>query len=172
MCRRIWKRYLSHMSRDMTKLTKWLCAQRTLRSAWASAQSDQSFRWPHEEAWVLSYPLSAQRRLWSDWADAEADLSLRLAHSDSVGFVMSRLIYAQRRLRRAYVSAGSRHSLCSLPPVWKYGTRGSFRQRAWYVAPPDAFACVLEGSRAGQHHEVDSITSWTTLRSFFSCESS
>ena len=30
------------LSRDMTKPTKWLCAQRRLRSAWASAQSDQS----------------------------------------------------------------------------------------------------------------------------------
>ena len=45
----------SHMSRDMTKLTKWLCAKRRLRSAWASAQSDQSLRCPHEG----SYPLSA-----------------------------------------------------------------------------------------------------------------
>ena len=32
------------MSRDMTKPTKWLCAERRLRSAWASAQSDQSLR--------------------------------------------------------------------------------------------------------------------------------
>ena len=31
-----------HMSHHMTKLTKSLCAQRRLRSAWASAQSDQS----------------------------------------------------------------------------------------------------------------------------------
>ena len=31
-----------HVSHDMTQLTKWLCAQRRLRSAWASAQSDQS----------------------------------------------------------------------------------------------------------------------------------
>ena len=58
------KMYMSHL---MTKPTMWLCAQRRLRSAWASA-------------WVLSYPLSAQRRLWSDWADAQADLSLRWAH--------------------------------------------------------------------------------------------
>ena len=29
----------------MTKPTKRLCAQRRLRSAWASAQSDQSLRW-------------------------------------------------------------------------------------------------------------------------------
>ena len=32
------------ISRLMTKLTKWLCVQRWLRSAWASAQSDQSLR--------------------------------------------------------------------------------------------------------------------------------
>ena len=34
---------------DMTKPTMWLCAQRRLRSAWAFAQSDQSFRCQHEE---------------------------------------------------------------------------------------------------------------------------
>ena len=39
-----------YMTRDMTKPTKWLCAQRRLRSAWASAQSDQSLQCPHEEA--------------------------------------------------------------------------------------------------------------------------
>ena len=39
-----------YMSRDMTKPTKWLCAQRRLRSAWTSAQSDQRLRCPHEEA--------------------------------------------------------------------------------------------------------------------------
>ena len=30
------------MSHDMTKLTKWVCTQRRLRSAWTSAQFDQS----------------------------------------------------------------------------------------------------------------------------------
>ena len=30
------------MSRNMIKLTKWLCAQRRLKSAWAAAQADQS----------------------------------------------------------------------------------------------------------------------------------
>ena len=79
------------MSHDMTKPTKWVCAQRRLRSAWASAQSDQSLRCPHEEYLVLSYPLSALRRLWSDWVDAQADLSLRWAHTHFVGFVMSQL---------------------------------------------------------------------------------
>ena len=32
------------MSRHMTKPTKGVCAQRRLRSAWVSAQSDQSLR--------------------------------------------------------------------------------------------------------------------------------
>ena len=39
-----------NMRRDMTKPTKWVCAQRRLRSAWASAQSDQSLCCPHEES--------------------------------------------------------------------------------------------------------------------------
>ena len=33
-----------HLSCHMTKSTKWLCTQQRLRSAWASAQSDQSVR--------------------------------------------------------------------------------------------------------------------------------
>ena len=66
----------------MTKPTKWLCAQRRLRSAWASAKSDQSLRCPHE-----------------DWADAQADLSLRWAHTHFVGFVMSWLICLTFRKR-------------------------------------------------------------------------
>ena len=38
------------ISHDMTKPTKWVCAQRRLRSAWASAKSDQSLCCPHEES--------------------------------------------------------------------------------------------------------------------------
>ena len=34
----------------MTKPTKWLCTQRRLRSAWASAQSDQSLHCQHGES--------------------------------------------------------------------------------------------------------------------------
>ena len=64
-----------------------MCAQRRLRSAWASTQSDQSLHCPHEETWVLSYSLSGQRRLRSDWAD----LSLHWLHSHFVGFVMRQL---------------------------------------------------------------------------------
>ena len=83
---------ITHLSRLVTKPTKWVCPQWRLRSVWASPQSDQSLRCPHEETLVLSYPLSAQRRLWPAWADAQADLSLRWAHTHFVGFVMLCLI--------------------------------------------------------------------------------
>ena len=45
-----------YLSRLMIKPTKWLCAQRILRSAWASAQSDQSLRCPHYESLVPELP--------------------------------------------------------------------------------------------------------------------
>ena len=37
-------KHFDQLSRLMRKPTKWLCTQRRLRSAWASSQSDQSFR--------------------------------------------------------------------------------------------------------------------------------
>ena len=80
------------MSRDMTKPTKWLCAQRRLRSAGHPPSLIWVFAVRMMKAWTLSYQLSAQQRLWSDWANAQADLSLRWAHSHFVDFVMSRLI--------------------------------------------------------------------------------
>ena len=81
-----------HMSRDMTKPTKWVCAQRRLRSAWASAQSDQSLCLRSVGSLGPKLSSCGQRRLWSDWADALADLGLRWAHSHIVGFIVSRLI--------------------------------------------------------------------------------
>ena len=37
-----WRFYPCNLSHDMTKTTKWVYAQRRLRSVWASAQSDRS----------------------------------------------------------------------------------------------------------------------------------
>ena len=50
----------SYLSRAMTKPTMWLCAQQRLRSAWASAQSDQSLRWAHTHfvGFVMSWLIS------------------------------------------------------------------------------------------------------------------
>ena len=53
------------MSRDMTKPTKWVCAQQRLGS-WMP-RLIRVFAVCMKKPWVLSYPLSAQQRLWSDW---------------------------------------------------------------------------------------------------------
>ena len=58
-----------------------LCTQQRLRSAWASAQSDQSLRCPHEE--TLGPQLPTERTVkthWAHWVDAQADLSYRWVH--------------------------------------------------------------------------------------------
>ena len=41
----IYTKLCDHLSRRMTKPTKWLCAQQRLGSAWISAQSDQRLRY-------------------------------------------------------------------------------------------------------------------------------
>ena len=48
------------MSRDMTKPTKWACAQQRFRSPWHPIRI---FAVLMKKPWVLSYPLSAHRRL-------------------------------------------------------------------------------------------------------------
>ena len=84
------------LSRDMTKPTKWECAQRRLRSALASAQSDLSSL---SAKWVVKGP----RFLHADSKDSDQTgrmprliwgfASLRWAHTHFVGFVMSRLSF-------------------------------------------------------------------------------
>ena len=61
-----------YMNRRTTNQQNDLCAQRRLRSAWTSAQSDQSLRCPHEETLGPQLPIVM--------ADALVDLSLRWAH--------------------------------------------------------------------------------------------
>ena len=94
-----------------------MCTRRRLRSAWASAQSDQSLcgcpGWSESSLciqWVAKDPAflhAAAKTLirlggWSDWVDAQADLSLRWARIHFVVFVVRRLkcpVTLQRILR-------------------------------------------------------------------------
>ena len=71
------------MSRDMTKPTKRLCAQRRLRSAWASAQSDQSLLCAQ---WVAKDPSF----LHTDSEDSDQTGQM-LGAQPHCWFVMSRL---------------------------------------------------------------------------------
>ena len=100
------------MSHDMTKPTKWLCAQPRLRSAWASTQSDQSLR----------CALNGQLRTQGCFVRTAKTL-IRLGRcpgwSESslgthfVGFDMSRLCYSPRTTEE--VMALFRKSSKSLP---------------------------------------------------------
>ena len=91
-----------YMSRDMTKPTMWLYAQRRLCSAWASAQSDQSLRCALSGVAKDPNFFHADSEDWLDWADVQADLSLRLmwvfAGRTLILLVLSclRLIFAGR----------------------------------------------------------------------------
>ena len=102
-----------YLSRDMTKPTKWLCAQRRLMASCPGHPPSliRVFAVRTKKTWVLSYLLSAQRRLWSDWADAQADLSLRWAHTHFVWFVTRRLIL---QINGHYYTL--RHSLTEIQP--------------------------------------------------------
>ena len=86
------------MTKTMTKTMKWLCAQRRLGSAWASAQSDQSSL----SAWTKLVSLAAH------WAHSE--------DSDQTGR-MPRLIwvFAGRSLILLVLSCrGSKYFLCKM----------------------------------------------------------
>ena len=81
-----------NLRHDMTKLTKWVCAQRRqislgIRPVWSESSLCAQ--------WVAKDPrfLHADSEDWSDWADVHAGLRLRWAHIHFVGFVMSRLIF-------------------------------------------------------------------------------
>ena len=86
------KVYIIYLSNLMTKPTKQTCAHRRVRSAWASAKSDQSSLSTGSKLGSLATH-SVHSEDWSDWADAQADLSLHWAHVHLVGSVMRWFIH-------------------------------------------------------------------------------
>ena len=94
-----------------------MCAQRRLRSAWASAWRklrSSATHWAHSED-------------WSDWADAQADLSLRSAHMPFCWFCHEAshlglfsdlrflVIPAQNNRNRKEIKHQRRHQIYSKP---------------------------------------------------------
>ena len=80
----------------MIKQTKWVCAQRRLRSAWDSTQSDQSSpcaQWVAKDSSCLRIPAVFMRTVKTLLRLGRPDLSLRWAHTHFVGFDISRLKY-------------------------------------------------------------------------------
>ena len=117
------------MSRDMTKPTKWLCVQRKLRSAWASAQSDQSLRSPHEESLGPSYPLSASEdadqtgRIWAYAGRTLILLVLSCHGSNALRYMHTCFIHhsvcvLQSRSAHSYLGSVERLSITELLHVF------------------------------------------------------
>ena len=80
-----------YMSRPMTKPTKWLCTQRRLRSAWASAQSHQSHHCLHEETFGSSATECTEKSLirlgiCPGWTESSQSFLLILSWGGSVMF--------------------------------------------------------------------------------------
>ena len=69
-----------HMSQRTTKPTIRLCDQRRLRSASASAQSDQSLRWSHVPYTAAGLSKEDKREPLPHWVDVQADLNLCWSH--------------------------------------------------------------------------------------------
>ena len=91
-----------HLSRLVIKPTKWLCAQRRLRSDWASAQSDQSL------CCALNWYLRTQAffmRTAKTLIRLDAQISL-LGLSRGGSFPLSRLDQTGRMPRLIWVFAG------------------------------------------------------------------
>ena len=74
------------LNRLMTKRTKWPCAKQRLRSAWTSAQSDQSLRLRSKDS-----------------QDAQADLSIRWAHMPFCWFCheVAQLMKGYKKIRQS-----------------------------------------------------------------------
>ena len=103
--------FQKNLSRLMTKPTKWLCAQRRLRSAWAFAQSDQSSL----SAWRKFGSLATH---WAHSKDSDQTgqlpwlICVHWAHSHFVCFVMRRLISSFPVLFTIWKSLQSSCILC------------------------------------------------------------
>ena len=118
---------LIKMSHDMTKPTKWLCAQRRLRSAWHPPSLIIVFAVRLMGSYGPKLSSCRQQRRWSDWADDQADLSLRWAHSHIVGFVMrwlkcmdgngNRFYASDTKMKNRLLESLARHFNTSLLPV-------------------------------------------------------
>ena len=92
------------------KNSRGMCTQRRLRSAWASAQSDQ-----FSQSTIQFFIFKSHRNLsylaihwmqskdWSDCADTHVDLILPWEPSHFVGFVMRWLSYGKNRLNQQAV---------------------------------------------------------------------
>ena len=139
-----------------------MCAQRRLKSAWASAQSDQSLHCPLEER-ILSYPLSTQRRLiklsrcpgWSETSLGAHAILLILSRGGSFVFNFFLKWFGPAHVKKGTYDRPTAKALANFPIrtvspalvlltttiLW---TRGSFLQRTTSLTFLCGCACAFE----------------------------
>ena len=124
------------------KPTIWLCAQRRLGSAWASAQSDQSLRCPHEERLEPKLPIERT---------AKALKCPRLNPFETFNVIAIKLVVILNHF------PGDKTVFYGLHLRWgiKHPTRS--RSRAGFTRASLVFFVALEASRLN-------FTIWCSLR--------
>ena len=142
----------THISRLMTKPTKWLCTQRRLRSVWASAQSNQS-------------------SLCAQWGKVErlTNVAIRPTTKISRSYIIAatgkvdrvKRIWYLSPMRAAKVQASLRIRAVSPEPSLLAHTssesRGTCRQKARSLAPLNGWACAVEMCHDGMLEDTNSL---------------
>ena len=154
-----------------------LCAQRRLKSVWASAQSDQSLHCAlNGKLRTYGFFMRRAKTLIRLRADAEADLSLRWAHKSFCWFWraqaqisllnplhMDRVkrIWYLSPMRAAKVQASLRiRAVSPEPPLLAHissESRGTFRQKARSLASVNGWACAVKTCRDGMLEDTNSL---------------
>ena len=132
------------MSHNTTKPTNDLCAQRRLKSACISVQSDQSFRCPNEE--TLGPWLPTERNPRPDCADTQDDLSFCWAH---ILFCWFRRAAIQMFQNARYWN----NLICIWAVTWQNQQIGMCAQRR------------LRSAWASAQSDQSSLSAWRKLRS-------
>ena len=158
----------SDMSRLMMKPTKWLCDQRSLRSAWASTQSDQSLCCPHEENLGPQLPIQRIAKSlikcpgWSLIPVFAGRTVIVLVLSGGCSY-MGRIkqIWFLSSMRAAKVQTSLRIRAVSPEPSLLAHTssesRGTFRQKARPLAPLNGWACAVKIYHDGMLEDTNSL---------------
>ena len=150
-----------------------MCAQRRLRSAWASTQSDRSLCCPHEESLGPKLPIEHTVKTLirlggcPGWSKSSLGAHAILLNLSRCGSFLLPKVYSVRVFKSVHVKmviitwwiakaeAGLRiHSVSPEPSLFTHtiqGTRGSLKERATSLALLSGCTSAFKGSQTAQH---------------------
>ena len=155
-----------YMSRNMTKPTNWVSAQRRLTQSGQPPSLIRVFSVRMKKPWILSYPFSAQRRLRSFWADCwfchcRCSHYIRLLLYGIVSVDRVKRIWYLSPMRAAKVQASLHIRAVSPEPSLlahrSSESRGTFRQKARSLARLNGWTCAVEICHDGMLEDTNSL---------------